>query len=186
MSIDEMVRKYGITLELKTENGVTAPTGRIGIGRAYSRASDAEKAEVKARKKEIYDYLIAQRTEQEATADERRRKIAAIEGLEELRHAEFDLSEWNKKFKASFDGESAVGGLGVGPRPKVDIDALKAKYPRAAAFMQAEAWSLADNYIKSGAGCDAMEKIINGDSYSAAIAEMERIWAEYVNANIWD
>lgn len=186
MSIDEMVRKYGITLELKTENGVTTPTGRIGIGRAYSRASDTDKEEVKARKKEIYDYLLAQRTEHEATAEERRRKIAAIAGLEELRRAKFELAEWDRKFKSSFDGEDAVGGLGVGPRPKVDIDALEAKYPRAAAYMQAEAWSLADNYVKSGAGRDAMEKIINGDNYPAAIAEMERTWAEYVNENIWD
>ncbi len=64
----------------------------------------------------------------------------------------------------------------MGPRPAHDIPAMLAKYPRAAAYLKAEAWARGAHYAKVAAGKAALEKIIQGEDFAAALAEMEAAW----------
>ena len=79
----------------------------------------------------------------------RRAKVAAIEGLAEIRAA---ISAGNK----------TVG----------EIDELRAKYPRAAAYLEAERWIYSQNPVKVRLAARALEKIIDGEDPEAVIQEM--------------
>ena len=43
-----------------------------------------------------------------------------------------------------------------------------------------------DNIAKSEAGQKALDAIINGDDYNAAIVTMEAEWSEYCTKHLWD
>lgn len=59
---------------------------------------------------------------------------------------------------------------GVNPpiRPDVDTESLKAKYPRAALYVKADAYSDADHYAKSDAGKKAKNLLESGGSEADA------------------
>lgn len=117
-------------------------------------------------------------------ADERRAKIDAIPGLKELRAARDDLERWREEFDANiYAGDS---GVGLRPKPKHDIAALEAKYPRAANYLKAEAMSYAAHYVKAGAGQTALERIINGEDGFQALADAEAEFSAYCREHIWD
>ena len=46
--------------------------------------------------------------------------------------------------------------------------------------------TVAAHDVKASAGSRALEKIINGDDYASAIAEMDAAWAQYCTDHIWD
>lgn len=116
---------------------------------------------------------------------ERRAKIGAIPGLREIEAARADLVNWKLEFDASFDGENG-GGVGVRPKPKYDMDALYAKYPRAKAYLDAEDFAASDNDAKANAGRKTLEAIINGENHEQAIDTMNSEWAAYCESHIWD
>lgn len=89
--------------------------------------------------------------------DERKAKIRAIEGLDELRYAPKELEE-----------------------------RIKAEYPRAAAYLKAESYSLSENDGKFTAGKKAVDRIINGEDYAAVIADMEKEWSDYCRERVCD
>lgn len=95
----------------------------------------------------------------EEQIEERRAKVAAIEGLAELRAAQADLS------KAGIDDLADM---------LQKRDELWSKYPRAAAYMEAERWISSENPVKVRLGSRAMEKILDGDDPEAAIQEMSQ------------
>ena len=91
--------------------------------------------------------------------EERKAKIAAIEGLAELSHASYAISNavfaddiLNKLYKHR---------------------ELRAKYPRAAAYLEAEQWISTEDPIKVRLGSRAMEKILDGEDPEAVILEMQ-------------
>lgn len=138
---------------------------------------------VKEHKQEIIAYIKAEAEAQKREYYERKAKIAAIEGLTEIRDARADIAAWHDEFNASFND---VGGLGVRPKPEYDFAALDAKYPRAAAYLKAEAFEYASNYAKSAAGKKAKERIINGEDHDAVIADMENEWHAHCEEHIFD
>lgn len=89
--------------------------------------------------------------------DERKAKVRAIEGLDELRYAPKELEE-----------------------------RIKAEYPRAAAYLKAESYLLSENDGKFNAGKKAVERIINGEDCAVVLAEMEKEWADYCREHICD
>lgn len=172
--IAEIIKKYNI--RISKDGAQLACDKRI--------MKDAEAVEfVKSHKAEIIAYIKNEEDAKRRAAEERKAKIAAIEGLEEIRDARADLAAWHEEFNASFND---VGGLGVRPKPEYDFDALNAQYPRAAAYLAAEAFEYAANYAKSAAGKKAKERIINGEDYKQAIADMEAEWKEHCEKHIWD
>lgn len=89
---------------------------------------------------EKFVYMTAEQIEQ------RRAKIAAIEGLAEIKAAD-DL---NEKMK------------------------LRQQYPRAAAYLEAERWIATNTPIKVRLGSRAMEKILNGEDPETVLVEMSK------------
>ena len=91
----------------------------------------------------------------------RKAKIAAIEGLADIR--------------AAIDATKYV----VGDRDKVrehlrDLDEMRAAFPRAAAYLEAEQWIATEDPIKVRLGSRAMEKILNGEDPEAVLDEMSQ------------
>lgn len=149
-------------------------------------------AYMRANKPAILQYLLDQeaaqaRAEQEAAKvrAERDAKIQAIPGLAEIERARADLAAWHEEWEASFDGEGG-GGIGVRPKPKYDLKAMYAQYPKAAAYLEAREYSRSENIAKAGAGEAAVKKILDGEDCNAAIAEMEAAWSKYCMDHAWD
>lgn len=97
----------------------------------------------------------------EEQIDVRKARVAAIEGLTELR--------------AAIDATKSV----VGDFDKVrdhlrDIDEMRAAFPRASAYLEAERWISTENPVKVRLGSRAMEKILNGEDPEAVIQEMSQ------------
>lgn len=173
-NIELLVQKYKLTLY-----------GEENIKFGGTKA-EFEKALplLKEHKAEIIAYLKKQEADRKATVKERQAKINAIEGLTEIKNAIYDLNRWEEEFNASFDD---VGGLGVRPKPKYDMDALYKKYPVATAYLKAEKEAEKSNYELSNIGKKALNKIIDcPENYIAIIEEMEREIKAFVERHMWD
>lgn len=124
------------------------------------------------------------RTREIAAANEAK-LLAAVPGLNELRAACEDVARYHEQFERMMEDEGNDGARP--PKPiKGDVDALRAQYPVAAAYLKAESWSYAEHYAKSGAGKKAMERIANGEDHVAAVADMEAEWSAHCSKHIWD
>lgn len=178
MNTQELIQRYKIALKID-EHG--QPTGNLIVYRADKTALAA----IKAAKQEIVDTLLAQREAGLRAEQERQKKIDTIPGLREIEAARADLVNWKLGFDASFDGENG-GGVGVRPKPKYDMDAMYAQYPRAKAYLDAQDFAASENDAKSAAGMKALEAIINGENYEQAIETMNSEWAAYCESHLWD
>ena len=156
MNTQEMIKRYRIALKLD-EHG--QPNGNLVV----YRADKAALAAIKAAKPEIVATLLAQRDAGLRAEQERQSKIDAIPGLREIKAARTDFV-----------------------KPKYDMDALHAKYPRAKAYLDAEDFAASDNDAKTAAGRKALEAIINGENYEQAIHTMNSEWSAYCEKHIWD
>lgn len=87
-------------------------------------------------------------------------KVAAIEGLEEIKAATAAWVNYHQA-KARFErGEIDYADVpAYNPNERSD---LRKKYPRAAVFLEAEKWISCENPVKVRLGSRAMEKILNG------------------------
>lgn len=104
--------------------------------------------------------------------EERKAKVAAIEGLSEIRAAYkrwFDYHQAKTRFeRGEIDFEDMPAY-----RPG-EIQELEKKYPRAAAYREAERWISTENPIKVRLGSRAVEKILNGEDPFAVLDEMSK------------
>ena len=104
--------------------------------------------------------------------EDRKAKIAAIEGL-----AEIDAA-----IKESIDYHQAKMEYERGDRdfddiPKYNpnlVSDLRKQYPRAAAYMEAELWIRNGDPIKVRLGSRAMEKILDGADHTDVLDEMRQ------------
>lgn len=133
---------------------------------------------------EIKAALIAAREEARRQAAARQARIDAIPGLKEIRALIEAQASWRNELTRQMDSED--GCTSMPGYPEGDVEALCARYPRAAAYLRAEAWVKAGHDVKSHAGAVAREKIINGEPYEAALAEMEQTWQTHVRSHMWD
>ena len=182
MTIEEFVRALNVRRTGANKIGCYPPKcGRDEIV-AYMRAN----------KPAILQYLMDQEAEQaraeqeaaKARAD-RDAKIQAIPGLAKIEHARADLAAWHEEWEASFEGEGG-GGIGVRPKPKYDLKSMYDQYPNAVAYIKAREYSRSENIAKASAGEAAVRKILDGEDYNAAIAEMEAAWSKYCMDHAWD
>ena len=182
MTIEEFVR--ALNVRRTGEDKIGCYTPKCG--------KDEIVAYMRANKPAILQYLLEQeaaqaRAEQEAAKAraEREAKIQAIPGLSEIEHAQADLTAWHEEWEASFEGEGG-GGIGVRPKPKYDLKAMYAQYPKAVAYLNAREYSRSENIAKASFGEVAVRKILNGEDCNAAIAEMESAWSKYCMDHAWD
>lgn len=104
--------------------------------------------------------------------EERRAKVAAIEGLAEIRAA---TAAWAKYHQAKARFENGEIDFEDVPAyiPNELID-LKKKYPRAAAYLEAEQWIYSQDPVKVRLAARALEKIISGEDPEAVLDEMRQ------------
>jgi len=187
MDVKEFVEKYGIFQvchvvdgETVWENTIRAPRDKIGkvnVSNVFN--------EMKARKAEIIKYFEGERAEKERQYQERKRKIASIEGLAEIKAAYSDLENWYNEFEKSFDGD--CGGLGVRPKPEYDIKAMREQYHVADAYLKAESEAYKSNYELSAIGKRALEKIIEfPENYKETMEIMEAEIKDFTERHMWD
>lgn len=183
-TLQELIKDYGISLATEFKPGVGfVPTGKLMVRRADLADKNGDFGAIVAAKSEIIELLTNEEKARKEAEELRRAKIAAIPGLKEIRSAMADLKAWQKEFNDSFRD---CGGLGVRSKPMYDFDSLFATYPQAAAYLKAEEYADADNYVKSAAGEKALEAIINGADPAETIAAMEAEWNGYCDKHIWD
>lgn len=176
MTTREIVARYSIRLTSE---------GRLEVCNTRAAKIDGIVEELKKKKGEIIAYLEAEKVEQERAASERKAKIESIEGLTEIRNAIEDKHNYRIAFNKMMDDESN-DGVFPPESPKANLDELKARYPRASAYVKAESWYRSENFVKSNAGKKAMEKIVNGCDYNIVIADMEKEFDDYCDSNVWD
>jgi hypothetical protein len=123
--------------------------------------------------------------ELEKAKQARAQKIADIQGLEDLRAAVADEQRYQQEFSRMMENPHNDGANPPLPQ-KSNIAQLKQKYPRAAAYLVAEAWSYAANDVKGAAGMAAMEAIVNGVDSEWALMQMESSWDAYCKEHVWD
>lgn len=175
MTINEMIKKYNITMMV--QNGQEMISAR-----PYKKPTQAEVEAIKAAKPEILAEIKRQKAEEKAAYEARQAKINAIEGLDIIRKA-IDAEE---NFRASFNRAMENGSCLFPSQPKESSAELKKEYPRAAAYLKAEAYEHASNYAKSAAGKKAKERIINGEDYTKVLADMEAEWTKAAQESIWN
>lgn len=171
-----------ITITTDAAYGKLKCTAKDQVGeRLLPRLATDYKAEVETIRKE----LMAEAEARKRAYDEEQAKIDAIDGLHEIISAIIDWNRYNREFNAMMDDEFNDGARPP-KRPTADIQALKAQYPRADAYLTAQSWANSENYAKAKAGAKALECIIDGDDYAKALADMEAEWSAYCDEHMWD
>lgn len=183
MAPNELINRYRIRLDVEYRGGKRTPTGKLYIAYGLLARENGDWEKIVSAKEEIKTILLREFEAEQLAAEEREAKINAIPGLKEIQAAKTDLENWQYEFEESFKD---VGGMGVRPKPQYDFEELYRKYPRASAYLKAEAYSRAANYAKASAGKKALERIINGEDCDAVLEEMESEWSAYCDEHIWD
>ena len=150
-------------------------TGRLTYDSRRATAEDI--AAAVARVEEIKAHFEAVRAAEEASYAAHVARIDAIPGLREIQHAIADEERWWLDFEASFRD---VGGLGVRPKPQYDIEAMKARYPQAAAWLRAEKLFADYSFELHEIGRKALELVEAGE-HIKAIALMDEGIAAYMH-----
>ena len=109
---------------------------------------------------------------------------AKIEGLKEIRDCENAWANWYREFNRRMEDENLSSFIPASP--KVKVEDLKKKYPRAAAYLKAEYAWYSNNYEISAIGKRARKRILDGEDYKIVMADMEKENKEFVNRHIWD
>jgi hypothetical protein len=174
----------GLTVEelVKLCEIIDAGDGRLGCRNKYQAQKHLD--ELKTKREEILKYLADKKAAEKAAAEAREAKINAIEGLKELKAAINEQDDYYHEINRRFENEALSSILPT--QPTANIKELKEKYPRAAAYIKAENWKYANNYAKAAAGKKALERIINGENYEQALADMEAEWSAHCQEHMWD
>lgn len=183
MTSQELIDRYQIFLDAYVDQSTkkVVYTGKI---RFHTPKNEDHLEAIKANKAEIVAILEKKRDEREAEYQAYSDKVDAIEGLKEIRSAQRELEQWHQAFERSFYGPNACGGLNVPPKPQLDIAAMRKAYPRADAYLKANQYSYAEHDVKAKLGRIAEKKILNGEDYAEAIAEMEKAWGDYCDQRL--
>jgi hypothetical protein len=103
-------------------------------------------------------------------------------GVDHLRKCFADEDRYHRQFDRMMSDEQN-DGVKSPKAPANDIEKECEKYPIAAAYLKAERFESASNYMKSAAGRKAKNKIMQGVDPEQAIADMHKEWGDHT-ANI--
>lgn len=127
----------------------------------------------------------AQKTATESADTLYKSQLASIDGLTELQSALAEQERYAAQFEQMMEDEQNDGIRP--PRPAAgNFDELRARYPRAAAYVFADSWAGAEHDVKASAGSKAKKQILEGNDHSQAIHEMRQTWATHCDQHIWD
>ncbi len=178
MEVVEMIERYQIRLATADETMRSGISGDAIKMDGSKVMQDGMVDTIKANKSAIVEALKAQIAAEAA----RYAKIEAIDGLAEIRAAQAAYGDYRAKLEQAQEDETAVWPA----RPQPELDDVVRQYPRAAAYVKADEWSLSDNYRKAAAGARALNRIIDGEDYERVLADMESEWTAYVNCHLFD
>lgn len=177
MEVENLVKRYSVSFcgddKIRVENI------------ALLKKDNAEDI-IKNRKPEIMAFLKEKEESDKAAYEARQKKINSIEGLAEIRDAIFRMSEWRESFEREWASGSGFVGLSLKKKPEVNVDGLKKRYPRAAAYLIAESESLKSNYELSAIGKEALESIINGEDHEKVLKKMKDDQKAFSDRHMWD
>lgn len=168
--------------EIVTSGENAGKMGIYGWKKTMKRPEPAVLDEIKTILLEEKAERDAARAEADRIRAEREARRDAIPGIKEIEEAR---SAWDK-YHYIYDKVIAEGEGRMPTKPTVSTTELCEKYPKAAAMLQAEAYSRASNVAKCSAGRKARERIIDGEDYKTVIAEMEEEWTKYCDEHVWD
>jgi hypothetical protein len=107
---------------------------------------------------------------------------AAIPGVAELRAAKEDEERYRREFAQMMEDEQNDG-----VRPprcaKVSVAEVAKRYPRAAVYLRAEAYSYACHWAKAKAGEEAMQILLAAGAESEAVAKLDN-WLSDNNVEV--
>lgn len=188
MTAEELADRYNCKLQLEFKDGKAVPTGAFYVYNHRLMRQEGAYDEIARHKDEIKALLLKRHDDEVRAWEERKAKIAVIPGLKEIVDAIDDLTQWHEEFSRSFDERhgAGCGGLGVRAKPQYDLDAMRAQYPRAAAYIKMHDWSRKEFIEQAIIGKKALEKIINDDHWEQAVADAEKELDDYITAHIWD
>lgn len=175
MEIKGLIERYGISLYGED---------KIRIDNVRLVKKDKAEEMIKSQKPEIMSYLKEEKMDEKRACEEREAKIKAIEGLEEICNAIEEQIKWREDFNRAM--ESPDGCVRMRAKPEDNIDELRQKYPRAAAYLTAEDESLKRNHELSAIGKRALEAIINGEDHEDVMARMKDEQDAFANRHMWD
>ena len=180
MTTKELIQLYDIR-----DGAAMGKPGALLIARQNAVLRDKMLDEIKTRKPEILAYFAAEREAKSNAKAEREARIKAIDGLAEIQNAIADIAAWRREFNASFEGDDAIGGLGVRECPHYDVDAIMKRYPQAAAYLRAKEYADKENVELSIIGKKALDAVINGE-WQNAMEQMDKDIDAFTEKHMWD
>lgn len=186
--------EIGKTLKVgkyKIDEGiVTSPSGRSSRVESFSElsASDKKKYEqmgvsdpVKSGRMILPRNVAEASIKQVSYQKELMRKN--VPGLDELRKARAYDESQREAFKRSvYSGSGRIQGSSSSQTAA----ALSVRYPRAAAYLQAESVSYSNDYRRAAIGKKAKYAIANGESYKRVISNMKKELDKLTKRNMRD
>lgn len=166
MTALELVNKYNIILVHEMFNKKTRRYEKVEnvveVLNIDSAKADGVISELKARKAEIIDAIKAQAAAKKAAEEDRKNRINAIEGLAEIKAAQSRIFARSMKIDAVMENDSDFSFVDT-TKEEYDFEAAYRKYPKAAAYLKAEALSKNSDEKRAEIGKKALDEILYGD-----------------------
>ncbi len=166
MTALELVNKYNIILVHEMFNKKTRRYEKVEnvveVLNIDLAKEDGVIAELKARKAEIIDAIKAQAAAKKAAEEDRKNRINAIDGLAEIKAAQSRIFARSMKIDEVTNGDGDFSFVDT-TKEEYDFEAAYQKYPKAAAYLKAEALSENRDEKLAKVGKKALDEILYGD-----------------------
>lgn len=166
MTALELVNKYNIILVHEMFNKKTRRYEKVEnvveVLNIDLAKADGVIAELKARKAELIDAIKAQAAAKKAAKEDRKNRINAIEGLAEIKAAQSRIFARSMKIDEVMNGDGDFSFVDT-TKEEYDFEAAYRKYPKAAAYLKAEALSENRDEKLAEIGKKALDEILYGD-----------------------
>lgn len=166
MTALELVNKYHIILVHEMFNKKTRRYEKVEnvveVLNIDLAKEDDVISELKARKAEIIDAIKAQAAAKKAAEEDRKNRIKAIEGLAEIKAAQSRIFARSMKIDEVMNGDGDFSFVDT-TKEEYDFEAAYRKYPKAAAYLKAEALSENRDEKLAEVGKKALDEILYGD-----------------------
>lgn len=175
-ALEKIIEKYNIKIAMADDE-------KISVYNVDLLMKDNMDDTIRTNKADILAILRDRREAKRKAYEDRKRKIEAIEGLNEILECRNAWANWHADFEHMMETESAIMHVSAPITKEKD---LREKYPRADAYLKAQHEANKSNYELSAIGRKALERIIDGDDYLSAIEAMDLEIAEFVKKHAWD
>lgn len=171
--IAELIEKYDIQIT----------DGNLATPRMDQIKRDGMLETIKANLADIKSYILDQQAAIKKAAEDKANKIKAIEGLDKINECRDAWAAYQHDFSKMM--ETGCGYM-TAKKPETKVEDLRAEYPRADAYLKAEAEASRSNYELAAIGKKAMERIISGEDHETVISDMDADIKAFASKHLWD